>query len=182
FVFLIEDMIDLRVPLFPVGGFPGSEKILSAVPAANPANAGDIQAVTDIIVIHSGHVFEQGVHVARRVYLSPIGISWAARYDSVGAIRIRGSARKRHGVGIKDAGKLHRTEISPWNSCLVDPGCLRKSSARACWLCPRRCASQRSAAIRRAHVCKIPVDAVPCARRQGEGGVSFLDQCPLFIK
>jgi len=40
---LIEDMIDLHVPLFPIGGFTGSEKILAAVTAANPSIAGDIQ-------------------------------------------------------------------------------------------------------------------------------------------
>src|SRR5262249_9071470 len=104
------------------------------IPAPNPANACDIQAVTDIIVIHRGHVAEQGVHVAGRVYLSPIGISWGAGYDSVGAICIRGAALKGNRGRTKDAGKLHRTEISPWTACLVDPGCLRKPSARACWL------------------------------------------------
>src|SRR5262245_61468305 len=128
-------MIDLRVPLFPIGGFTRSEKIFAAVPAANSAKACNIQTVTGIEVIHRGHVLEQGVDVACRVYLSPIGVSWAARHDSIGAIRIRCAARKRYGVGTKDAGILHRTEISSWNSRRVDPGRRRKGKL-GCWLSP----------------------------------------------
>src|SRR5207248_2310117 len=88
-------------------------------------------------------------------------------------------------VGTKDARILHRTKIRSWNSRRVDPGrhalCPLKGR-RGCWLRPCRCGTQRSTTIRRGPVAKITVDAVLRARCQGEGGVSFFDQCPLFVK
>src|SRR5256885_1470725 len=110
-------MIELNVPLFPIAGLTGVEKIFAAIPPPNPAMSGDIQAVTYVVVVHWRHVLEQRVHVARWVDLSPIGISWAAGHDGVGAIRIRGTTRKRQAVA-KDAGILDRAEIRSWNSCL----------------------------------------------------------------
>ena len=121
-MFLVEDMIDLDVPLFPIGGFTGCEKILAAVPVANPAMAGDIQAVTDIPVIDRRHVLEQSVHVTCRVFSSTEWISCGTRDkgSDVGTIRIR--SRQVGRKLAKNAGISYGTEISSRIACRVDPG------------------------------------------------------------
>src|SRR5262249_55681908 len=95
FVGRVEDMINLRIPLFPTARFTGIEKIFATVPAADPTMTGHIQAVADVEVVNRGHVTEQRFHITCRVYLSAIGISWTARHDRIGAVRIRRAPRKR---------------------------------------------------------------------------------------
>jgi hypothetical protein len=46
-------MIDLSVPLFSIEGFTGGERF-SPPSRPNPAMAGNIQAVPDIVIVNGG--------------------------------------------------------------------------------------------------------------------------------